>query len=244
MGLAAQFQTALAAVYPPRCLTCGEMVEGDFGLCGPCWRDTAFIGGTVCDCCGLPLPGTSGGEAVQCDACLSEAPPWVQGRAALIYRDKARKLALALKHGDRQEIARPAALWMANAIRPLVCEQTLIAPVPLHWSRMLKRRYNQSALLARALARQLDLPVCLDLLQRTRATRSLDRMTRAERAEELAGAISATPRRRHRLVSRPLLLVDDVLTSGATLGASARACLEAGSGPVRVVTLARAARET
>ena len=243
MGLAAQFQTALAAVYPPRCLTCGEMVEGDFGLCGPCWRDTAFIGGTVCDCCGLPLPGTSGGEAVQCDACLVSPRPWVQGRAALLYRDTGRRLVLALKHGDRQEIARPAARWMATAVRALITEDTLVAPVPLHWRRLLARRSNQSALLGRALARHLDLAWCPDLLQRRRHTRSLDGLGREERHAVLAGALSLHPKRAHLVPDRPVLLVDDVMTSGATLGEATRVLQAAGSGAVRVVTLARVTKE-
>lgn len=243
MALLQGVQTGLNAIYPPRCLTCGAMVEGDFGLCGPCWRDTSFIGGTVCDACGVPLPGADGGDTPQCDACLQTQRPWRQGRAALVYRDTGRKLVLALKHGDRQEIAHPAGRWLAHAAEGLLRPNTLIAPVPLHWHRMIKRRYNQSALLARALALRVEQPWCPDLLQRFRRTPSLDGLGREDRMIAVENAIRVHPRRRHRLIGRPVLLVDDVMTSGATLAACTRACLDAGSGPVNVVVLARVAKD-
>lgn len=244
MSLATGFQTALRAVYPARCLTCGDVVGSDFGLCGACWRDTAFIGGTICDGCGVPLPGIAPIEALQCDDCLRSPRPWVQGRAAMLYRDTGRKLVLALKHGDRQEIAHPASLWMADAVRKIVEPDTLIAPIPLHWLRMLARRYNQSALLARALARQLEMPSCLDLLQRPKRTASLDGKNRNERHEMLADAIRVNAKHLDLLQDKPVLLVDDVMTSGATLGEATRALHDAGAGPVRVVTLARVAKDT
>ncbi len=161
----------------------------------------------------------------------------------MLYRDTGRKLVLALKHGDRQEIARPAGLWLASAVKELLRETTLIAPVPLHWQRMIKRRYNQSALLAKVLAARVDRPMCPDLLQRIKRTRSLDGLGRGEREETLENAIRVHPRRRLRLSGRPILLVDDVMTSGATLAACTRACQDAGSGPVSVVTLARVAKD-
>ncbi|MEM9966609.1 MAG: ComF family protein [Pseudomonadota bacterium] len=243
MLLMNSLQKSLDAIYPPRCLTCGTTVAADYSLCGACWRDTSFIGGTVCDACGVPLPGSDTQEISHCDQCLVHPPIWAKGRAAVLYRDTGRKLVLALKHGDRQEIAQTGALWMAKHAASLITSQTLIAPVPLHWQRMIKRRYNQSALLAHALARRLDKPWCPDLLQRFRRTRSLDDLGRVERTEVVRNAIRVHPRRRHRLIGRPLLLVDDVMTSGATLAVCARACREAGSGPVCVVTLARVSKD-
>lgn len=239
MGL---LQTTLAAVYPPRCLGCGNTVDSDFGLCGTCWGQTAFIGGAACDSCSVPLPGIVGGEAIHCDACLRAPQPWAHGRAALIYGGMGRKLVLQLKHGDRQEIARPAAVWMRASVAPLLTEQTLIAPVPLHWLRLAKRRYNQSALIARHLSDLTGCDWCADLLKRPRRTASLDGKTRQERAEILDGAISVHPRRRHQLVGRPVLLVDDVMTTGATLAACAQACIAAGAGQVCVTVLARAVK--
>lgn len=238
------FQTAVSLIYPPRCLGCGGQVESDFGLCGTCWRDTAFIGGTICDSCGTPLPGHDESGTLKCDDCMKTPRPWSKGRAALVYKDNARQLVLALKHGDRQEIAQPAALWMSRVIENLPKENLIVAPVPLHWMRLMKRRYNQSALLAQALARHSGLPVCPDLLQRQRRTQSLDGLTREVRFTSVKGAMRVHPRRRHRLIGRPVLLVDDVMTSGATLSSATDACLAAGSGPVYVVTLARAVRNT
>lgn len=241
---ALRIQTALALIYPPRCLTCGTVVDSDFGLCGPCWRETEFIGGALCDACGIPLPGQQGGDALGCDSCLTAPPLWVQGRSAVKYRGNGRKLALALKHGDRQEIARPAASWMAQAIGPLLPENTLIVPVPLHWTRMLKRRYNQSALLAKALSKQLALPSCPDALVRRRPTGSLDGLGRAERYASLEGAIKVSAKRRAQLLGRSVLLVDDVMTSGATFHTCAQALQAAGITEIRTIALARALKDT
>lgn len=162
------------------------MVDSDFGLCGSCWRDTPFIGGTVCDSCGIPVPGSADGYRLECDDCMKTPRLWADGRAALLYKDRARRMVLALKHGDRPEIARPAALWMTRAVRPILRENMLIAPVPLHWTRFLKRRYNQSALLAQEVARQTGLSQCPDLLLRTKRTEMLDGKTAQERFSDLS----------------------------------------------------------
>lgn len=240
----AQLQTAVSLIYPPRCITCGDVVESDFGLCGACWRDTSFLGGMICDGCGVPLSAGGHGAVHHCDACMQAPPPWVQGRSAVIYKDTGRKLVLALKHGDRQEMARPAGLWMANMMRGCaVGSNTLVVPVPLHWSRLVKRRYNQSALLAKSVAKKLDLVWCPDALVRVRRTASLEGMGHGARFEILKNAITAHPRRGARMHSKPVLLIDDVMTSGATLMACTQACLAAGSGPVRVLTLARAVKD-
>ncbi len=219
------------------------MVESDFGLCATCWRDTPFISGLVCDKCGVPLPGEDSGEKVLCDDCMATARQWAQGRAAMLYRGNGRKLVMALKHGERQELAVPAGGWLARAAAPLLHENTLIAPVPLHWMRLLKRRFNQSALLAQTLARSTRHACCPDLLQRTKRTRSLDGLGREARFAMLADSIRVHPRRRHRIAGRPVLLVDDVMTSGATFGAATEACLRAGASEVCVLALARVAKE-
>lgn len=238
-----RIQTAVELLYPPRCLGCGSLVESDFGLCGPCWRDTPFIGGLVCEACGTPLQGGHDGHRIECDDCMQTPRPWRSGRAALIYKDRARQMVLALKHGDRGDIARPAALWMARSVRELVQSNMLVVPVPLHWMRLVKRRYNQSALLAAGLAKELGLSHCPDVLIRLRRTRMLDGKSPAERFAMLAGAIGVNTKRRHRIAARPVLLVDDVMTSGATLAACTEALKAAGSREVYVVTLARVAKD-
>lgn len=239
-------QTALRVVYPPRCLHCGDKVESDFGLCATCWRDTPFINDPCCDACGAPLPDGGGedlGATLICDVCLDHPRPWRHGRAALLYEGAGRDLVLALKYGDRHEIVRPAAKWMARRAQPLLAAHILVAPIPLHWTRMLKRRFNQSALLAAALAHELGLAYCPDLLQRPTRTAKLKGMDHAERFSELEGAIKAHPKRRHRMAGRSVLLVDDVLTSGATLHAATEVCLQAGAKDVRILTLARVAKD-
>jgi len=197
----------------------------------------------VCEGCGIPLLGAVDGHRIECDDCMRTPRPWRQGRAALLYADRARQLVLALKHGDRPDIARPAGAWLARAARPMLTPGMLIAPVPLHWTRLLRRRYNQAALLAAALAREVGAEHCPDLLIRSRRTRKLEDVTAEDRLEILRGVIAAHPKRRHRITGRPVLLVDDVMTSGATLSACAAACHAAGAGSVDVVVLARVAKD-
>jgi ComF family protein len=238
-------QAVLQWIYPPQCLGCDALVTTDFGLCGPCWRDTPFITGLVCDACGIPLPGddTDMGGPAQCDACLALARPWAHGRAALLYKDIGRKMVLQLKHGDRLDLAKPAGGWLLQAAKPLLRHDTLIAPIPLHWLRLVKRRYNQSALLSASLARAALRDHCPDLLIRRKRTPSQQGRDRHARFENLQDAIVVHPRRAARVQGRPVLLVDDVMTSGATLTVAAEACLAAGASEVCVVVLARVAKD-
>jgi ComF family protein len=219
------------------------MVDSDFGLCGSCWRDTQFIGGVICDGCGTPLIGDDTDGALHCDDCIKIERAWQHGRAALLYKDNGRRIVLALKHGDRQDVVGPASKWMAAVARDIIKPKMLVVPVPLHWSRLLKRRFNQAALLAQGVAGQLDLAWCPDALQRLRRTRTLDGMGRDERFAHLQGVIKAHPRRRRRMIGRSVLLVDDVMTSGATLAAATEACLAGGAVDVSVLTLARVAKD-
>lgn len=236
-------QTTVRAIYPPECLLCREAVETEFGLCGGCWRDTHFIGGAVCDVCGAPQMGRAE-EGIVCDHCTIHPKKWSRGRAALRYGDNARQLVLGLKHGDRQDIAKPAGIWMARAAEPLLRTDMIIAPVPLHWLRLMHRRYNQSALLAKSMAEYLGRPFCPDLLQRVKRTDTLEGKSYEERRNELRSAIRVNPKHRARVSGgRPVLLVDDVLTSGATLNACADALEHARAGEVCVTALARAAKE-
>ena len=240
MGL----QAVLHMVYPPQCLTCGALVTSDFGLCGPCWRDTPFITGLICNHCGTPLPGEDTGQPELCDDCLTIARPWGQGRAALLYKDNARHMVLALKHGDRLDLVRPAAKWLLNAARPMLQPDMLVAPIPLHWLRMVKRRYNQSALLSSAFARAAGLDHCPDLLIRRRHTPSQEGRDRDARFANLSDALAVHPRRAARVEGRHILLIDDVMTSGATFAAAAEACLAQGATGISVLALARVAKDT
>ena len=235
-------QRALRLIYPPQCLSCGERVVEEGGLCAACWSGAGFIGGLVCDKCGVPLVGADDGEAAYCDDCLTIARPWRRGRAVMTYGNTARRIALQLKYGDRLDIARPAGLWMARAAQSILVPGMVVAPVPLHWLRLFRRRYNQAALLADRVARELGLGYCPDLLIRARRTESQEGRDREARFANMAAAIRAHPGRRRRLAGRHVLLVDDVFTSGATLAAAAEACLAGGAEAVSILVLARVAK--
>jgi ComF family protein len=239
MGL----QGALHLIYPPQCISCDALVTTDFGLCGACWRETPFVTGLVCDQCGLPLPGEDPGHSVHCDDCLTIARPWSQGRAALLYRDNARRIVLSLKHGDRLDLARPAGAWLMRAAEPMLQPGMVVAPIPLHWMRLLKRRYNQAALLSGALARLASLAHCPDLLVRRRSTGSQEGRDRDGRFRNMHDAIAVHPSRTKYIEGHHALLVDDVMTSGATLAAAAEACIAAGAKAVSVLVLARVAKD-
>ena len=235
-------QSVLRAIYPSECLICRDFTDADFALCGPCWRDTPFVGGLVCDACGTPLPGPDDDEVVHCDDCMRTPRPWSRGRAALAYGETGRRIVLGLKHGDRTDLVRPAAAWMAQAAAPLVSDDTILVPVPLHWTRLWRRRYNQSAMLAARIATLLDRDTCPDALVRARRTTSLSG-TVAARFAAMDGAIRPHPRRGAAMSGRNVILVDDVMTSGATLSACAGAARDAGARDVAVLLLARAVRD-
>ncbi len=233
-------QEVIRLVYPSQCVACGALVASDFGLCPTCWRDTPFVAGLTCQRCGTPLPGDAmPGEEVLCDDCMVLDPPWQAGRAAMLYDETARKLILALKHGDRMDLAKPIAHWMLRAGEAIVRPGMLVAPVPLYWQRLFHRRYNQAALLSRQVARMARLDHCPDLLQRIRQTHSQENRTREGRFDNLSGAFRLHPRRAGRIEGRDVLLIDDVMTSGATLTAAAKACLDGAAASVSVLVTAR-----
>jgi ComF family protein len=236
-------QGALQLLYPPQCISCSAPVQTDFGLCADCWRETPFISGLVCDQCGIPLPGADSEERALCDDCMTIARPWERGRSALLYDGNGRKLVLALKHGDRMDLARPAAAWMTRAAQPILRPGMLVVPVPLHWMRLFRRRYNQAALLSRAIARAAGLEHCPDALQRSRPTGSQDGKTLEARYRNLVGAFSVPKGREARVQGREVLLVDDVMTSGATFAAATEALFSAGARSVSVLGLARVAKD-
>lgn len=238
MGL----QAALQVLYPPQCISCAAPVTSDFGLCADCWRDTPFVAGLVCDLCGVPLPGEAT-ETAHCDDCMIIARPWSQGRSALMYAENGRRLVLALKHGDRMDLARPAATWMLKAARPIILPGALVVPIPLHWMRLIRRRFNQAALLSRSIAKSAGLEHCPDALIRHRSTGSQEGRTRDDRFANLVTAFRVPKRRKAIVQDRNILLVDDVMTSGATFAAATEALFSAGASSVNVLCLARVAKD-
>ncbi|WP_237182623.1 ComF family protein [Roseomonas marmotae] len=230
---------------PPRCLCCAVVVPADGTLCGECFRKVTLIGAPLCHRCGVafihsgqgePLPG---GGALHCARCLGRPPEYGQARAAYLYDAGSRRLLLPLKYGDRTELAGPIARQMAHAGRELLARADLLLPVPLHRRRLLARRYNQAALLARCLSRLSGVDWVPDLLRRRRATPPLGEFGAAERAALLEDAFALAPGAAARVRGRRLVLVDDVLTSGATATACARLLLAAGARAVDVLAAAR-----
>lgn len=240
-GLATVSAAALNAVLPPQCLSCGEVVARNGQLCASCWETIAFLAPPGCAICGYPFEYDQGPGAI-CAACHREPPDFDRARAVMRYDEGCRRLLLAFKHADRTEGAVAFGSWLARAGRELIMDAEVIVPVPLHWRRLFARRYNQSALLAQALGRECGLEVVPDLLRRVKATPPQGRLSAAARRRNLAGAIAARASRVADLEGRRVLLVDDVLTTGATVSACSRALRRAGAAGVDVLVLAHALR--
>ena len=234
------FGAALDLLLPPRCLRCGVAVGAEGALCAACWRSITFLGEPCCGCCGLPFDYDQGPEAL-CGGCAREPPAFARARAALRYDEESRRLILAFKHGDRLHLAPAFGAWMRRAGARLLAEADVLIPVPLHWTRLFARRYNQAAVLAQALAKASGPPVGADWLERRRRTPSQGKRNRAARRRNVAGAFALRPGRP--VAGKRILLIDDVLTTGATVDECARVLRRAGAASVDVLTLARTVRQ-
>jgi len=233
-------EQALDVVLPPQCLSCDRIVERDGVLCPDCWAGATFVSPPICAACGVRLEMEIGDGL--CGACLRRRPAYDRARAAMVYDAASRRLILALKHGDRTDSAPALGRWLARAGQELVNDADLIAPVPLHWSRLFKRRFNQSALVAMAIAQDAGRTLAFDLLVRTRRTPRQVRMSPHQRFLNTRGAFRVKAAWREHIQDRRVLLIDDVLTTGATAVNCAKALLRGGAGAVDVLTLARVVR--
>ena len=236
-------KTLLDSVLPPLCLGCSEIVDEPGALCLECWGRVAFLSSPHCQCCGYPFAADAdAGSGALCGACLSHPPRYRRARAVVAYDERARALVLPFKHGDRTDMAKAYGKWMARAGAELMAAADLIAPVPLHWRRLFSRRYNQSVLLARGVSRETMKPLAPDLLRRLRWTGSQAGLKLKERRSNVFSAFEVHPRWAERVKGKGVVLVDDVLTTGATVEACTRALKRAGAGHVDVLTLARVVR--
>jgi ComF family protein len=228
----------LDVLLPPQCLACDAPTTRQGAFCQSCFRAVTLIAPPLCTSCGLPFASKeAAGPDGRCARCAVVPRSFARARAALLYTDAVKPVLLGFKHADRTTSALPLARLMARAGAVLLAECDLLAPVPLHRGRLLARRYNQSALLAHALARLARRPHLPDLLRRTRATPSLGNLPAAERARLLDGAIAVA--RPDRAQGRRVLVIDDVMTSGATAEACALALLAAGAVSVDILAAAR-----
>jgi ComF family protein len=230
----------LDLLLPPHCVACDATVDAPGLLCAECFRRTGFITEPFCVRCGVPFATAALGGAEQlCPGCRAAPPVFHRARAALRYDAQGRRLILPFKHADRTELAAVLAPHMARAGAALLREADLLVPVPLHRRRLFRRRYNQAALLAKAVGRIVGRTCVPDALLRRRATASLGEKSAAERAAEVDGAFAMRPSRAGRVAGKRVLLVDDVMTSGATANACAAVLLAAGATSVDVLVAAR-----
>ncbi|HEX2803780.1 MAG TPA: ComF family protein [Sphingomicrobium sp.] len=226
------FRIVLDFALPPRCGGCGTIVEEVDSFCAGCWGKLEFLQGG-CSRCGLPLKGT---DIDLCGVCLAKPPRLDRIRAAVAYDDISRTIALRLKYGRKVGLART----MSRYMQPLVGElppEAILVPVPLHRGRLWSRGFNQSAIVARELSRQTGLPVAVDALRRVRPTPSLKGLSKLQRRRTVAGAFQAG--KGVELKDRTIVLIDDVLTTGSTANACARALKRAGAARVDLVSWAR-----
>jgi ComF family protein len=235
--LRAAFGLAADVGLPPLCGACREAVAST-GLCAACWSKLSFIAPPYCERLGIPFPYDPGPGVLSMEA-IADPPAYQRARAAVRYDDVARSLVHALKYGDRLDLAPTVGRWMANAGQELTREADAIVPVPLHWRRQWARRFNQSALLAEIISRATGVPVAHSALKRVKATPQQVGLSQSERALNVQGAFRVPAESKSTIAGQKLVLVDDVLTSGATVDACARALLRAGAASVDVLVFAR-----
>ncbi len=237
-GLLAGFgRLGLNMLYPPTCLACRAATGHADALCPACWRAMRFIERPFCERLGTPFEQDLG-EGLLSPQAIADPPVFRRARAVARFEDgPARRLVHRLKYSDRGELAGPLGAWMARAGADVLAEADAIVPVPLHPLKLWTRRFNQAAALARAVALRTGKPFEPHWLQRRKATRSQVGLSRDQRAQNVQGAFRALPGAP--IKGRRIALVDDVLTSGATANAAARALLRAGACDVDLIVFAR-----
>ncbi|MGZ5872508.1 MAG: ComF family protein [Bradyrhizobium sp.] len=228
---------ALDIALPTLCVACREPVDGE-GVCAECWAKLSFIAPPFCPRLGIPFVYDPGPDMLSMEA-ISNPPAYARARAAVRYDDVARTLVHALKYQDRTDLAPAMGRWMARAGHELLDDADVLVPVPLHWRRAWSRRYNQSGALARVIERQSKVKVEPEALRRIRPTQQQIGLSRPQRASNVQGAFKVAPDRQALIAGRRVTLIDDVLTSGATVDACARALLRAKAASVDVLVFAR-----
>lgn len=237
-GVRQALRAGMDILLPPRCLACNAPLWGETQVCAACWSSLQFIDAPLCDVSGVPFPFDPGTNSVSAEV-LARQPAFNRARAALRYDASSGRLVSRLKYGDRLEAVPLFARWMVRAGAELLEDADVIVPVPLHPSRLFQRRFNQSAELARAVSHLSGVPVAPDLLMRTRATPTQVGLSASARRRNVAGAFALTSGSGEKVMERHVLLIDDVLTTGATVEACARRLGAEGAARVDVLTLAR-----
>jgi ComF family protein len=232
-------RTALDLALPPLCASCREPVEGR-GLCPSCWSKLSFITRPYCERLGIPFAYDPGPGILSMEA-IADPPSYNRARAAVRFDEISRALVHSLKYGDRLDLAPMMGRWMSRAGHEILAEADALVPVPLHWRRQWARRFNQSAMLATTVSAQSGVAIAARALTRIKATVQQVGLSRSERASNVQGAFKVLEEGKGAVVGRRLVLVDDVLTSGATIDGCARALNRAGAANVDVLIFARVA---
>ncbi len=234
--------SALNAALPARCVVSGQPVDRQGMLAPHVWAAMDFINRPYCDTCALPFDFEAGDETL-CGDCLQDPPAYGKMRAALKYNEASRDLVLGFKHGDQTHAALAMLPMLRRAADDLLARADCIVPVPLHRWRLFVRRYNQAAIMAHYLGRDVQKRVMADALIRKRATASQGHLSTAEREKNVSGAFALNPRRKTMIAGKNILLIDDVYTTGATIRACTKTLIKGGAARVDVLTLARRMRD-
>lgn len=232
----------LNILLPPRCLICNIIVSQTGSLCADCWQEIEFNTSPHCAICSHPFTYDIG-ELALCGSCIQKTPPYARIHTVFHYNEKSRTLVHNLKYGDRTHSALYFAQWMARAGKASLEQADMLVPVPLHPLRLLKRRYNQSALLANAISRQCHVPVYPQLLIRTRHTPSQAGLSSKERQRNVRGVFKLHPNYVTLVRNKHIIIVDDVMTTGATVTACTKILLKAGAKKVTILTLAKTIKQ-
>ena len=230
-------KTFVNTIFPSRCLSCHELISEHGALCIKCWKSINFISTPICYKCGVPFEYNIGEQAL-CGRCMVQKPIYTEARAIFKYDENSKQQILALKYFDKTQLAPVFAKWLARISHDYKDKAHFIIPVPLHYFRLVYRRYNQASLLAKFLAKHIEIPIFYDALVRVKKTPTQYGLTRKQRDENMRGAFKVKPKHYQQLKGKSVILVDDVLTTGATLDACSRALHDAGVVDIFVVTLA------
>lgn len=231
----------LDIILPPHCLLCKNTVEENGSLCSSCWSDMDFISKTSCSICSTPFEFDVGEDSL-CASCIKERPIYDRSKTVFIYNDKSRKLITGFKYEDKIHAAKSFAKWLFTTGKDLVEESDLIIPVPLHRIRLFTRRYNQSSLIAAELAKQVYLPVAHDVLIRKKNNKPQASLPRNQRLKNVIGAFAVKEKCKNLIEGKNILLIDDVMTTSATVSECAKVLKKNGAAKVNILTLAKTVR--
>lgn len=230
----------LNVLFPPKCLLCHAFIPEVGACCADCWQHIDFNSHPCCAICSYPFEYDMGEDAL-CATCISHPPPYQKARAVFRYNDHSKTLIHNFKYKDRVHAAPYFAKWMVRSSSELLKNADMLVPVPLHRYRLMRRYYNQSALLANELGKLCAIPVAPQLLIRTKHTAPQHRLTDSQRQKNVHGAFKLHPRFDN-IAGKKILLIDDVMTTGSTLNACSRILTKAGA-EVTLLTLARTIKE-